>query len=98
MFISSSNRIIRSKKCIFQDMGSSKVKDELTSLKNLMIRRENASLRGQRPAKRNPLPASQLPAITPEWALKTSHPREFEEPMLAIITLLARLSLVKHEA
>ncbi|ROT66000.1 hypothetical protein C7M84_016007 [Penaeus vannamei] len=81
-----------------KDMGTSKVKDELRSLKNLMIRRENASLRGQRPAKRNPLPASQLPAITPEWALKTSHPREFEEPMLAIITLLARLSLVKHEA
>ncbi|XP_047489293.1 LOW QUALITY PROTEIN: abnormal spindle-like microcephaly-associated protein homolog [Penaeus chinensis] len=79
-------------------MGTSKVKDELTSLKNLMIRRENASLRGQRPAKRSPLPASQLPAITPEWALKTRQPREFEEPMLAIITLLARLSLVKHEA
>lgn len=79
-------------------MGTSKVKDELNSLKNLMIRRENASLRGQRPAKRSPLPASQLPAITPEWALKTSQPREFEDPMLAIITLLARLSLVKREA
>ncbi|XP_042887717.1 abnormal spindle-like microcephaly-associated protein homolog isoform X1 [Penaeus japonicus] len=80
-----------------KDMSMAKLKDELTSLKNLMVRRENASLRGQRPAKRSPLPASQLPAITPEWALKTHQPREFEEPMLAIITLLARLSLVKHE-
>lgn len=74
-------------------MRSPKVKSDLRSLKSLMIRRENASLRGKRPVRHIPLLASKLPSITPDWILKPGQPREFDDPMCAIITLLARLDM-----
>ena len=77
-------------------MSNPKVVEELSNLKALMIRKENASRRGQRPVKYLPLPASRLPATSPAWFLKKDNPWEFDDPILAIVTLLAKLSKVNE--
>ncbi|XP_064086058.1 LOW QUALITY PROTEIN: abnormal spindle-like microcephaly-associated protein homolog [Macrobrachium nipponense] len=74
-----------------QEMASAKVKENLSSLKSLMIRKENASRRGQRPIKYVPLPPSQLPSLKPDWFLRGNRSRQFNNPIVAIVTLLARL-------
>nr|XP_045613042.1 abnormal spindle-like microcephaly-associated protein homolog isoform X2 [Procambarus clarkii] len=76
-----------------QDMINPKLLKDLKSIRTLMIRRENASLRGKNPVKVTPLPVSKIPSITPDWVLTPNQPREFDDPISAIVTLLARIGM-----
>ncbi|KAG7164725.1 Abnormal spindle-like microcephaly-associated protein-like, partial [Homarus americanus] len=76
-----------------QDMKNPKVTTDLRSIKSLMIRRENASQRGKHPVNYSPLPISKLPSIAPEWSLKPDDIREFDDPISAMVTLLAQLGM-----
>ncbi|XP_068203095.1 abnormal spindle-like microcephaly-associated protein homolog [Palaemon carinicauda] len=76
-----------------QEMADAKVKENLTSLKSLMVRKDNASRRGQRPVKYAPLPPSMWPSLKPDWFLRGNNFREFNNPIIAIVTLLSRLEV-----
>ncbi|KAK3864993.1 hypothetical protein Pcinc_029350 [Petrolisthes cinctipes] len=74
-------------------MQGPKVLSQLKNLKAEMLRRKKVSMRGRRPVKHAPLPVHLHPSTTPDWDLKSDGPREFDEPFVAIFTLLHRLCM-----
>lgn len=76
-----------------QDVRSKKVISELESLHSVMLRRHVAPTRNQRqPRQPRPLPARKCPATSPDWGMRPDQQREFEDPLVAITTLLAYLT------
>ena len=72
-------------------MNLSNVKTTLQSLNSIMLRRESSYLKLKGNKKYHPLPLSKCPTLDPEWSLKPGV-KEFNEPILAITTLLGQFN------